>query len=105
LDKYSPTRKSLRRFAVTGAIWFTLIAAPVSFFLLMHGFSYNPDAGQKFAMGILAVLSFPSVFVLGPLEDLSIIPAELLVLMAFPLNGAFWGCVYWYWLRYRRHDS
>jgi hypothetical protein len=93
----------LKKFAVSGAIWFTLVTVPVSFFLLMYGFSYDPHPRQQLAMGVLAVFSFPSIFVLGPLEDLDIIPFDLLIAMAFPLNGAFWGCVCWYGLRSWRH--
>ena len=99
------SRKSLRKFAVSGAIWFTLIGLPVSLLLLMFGFSYDPSPLQGLAMGILAIISFPSIIVLGPLEDLDIIPFGLLVAMAFPLNGAFWGCVYWFCLKYLRRDS
>ena len=69
----------------------------------MYGFSYDPNPRQQLAMGIIAILSFPSILVMGPLEDLGIVPESLLMLSAFPLNGAFWGCVYWYWFKYRRH--
>jgi hypothetical protein len=103
LNDTLPTRTSLKKCALSGAIWFTLVMVPVSFFLLSYGFSYDPNPRQQLAMGILAVLSFPSILVLGPLEDLGIIADDLLIVMAFPLNGAFWGCVYWYWLRYRHH--
>ena len=97
------TRSSLSKCAALGAIWFTVIGVPVSFLLLMYGFSYDPNARQQIAMGILALLSFPSILVLGPPEDLGIIADDLLLLLAFPLNGASWGCVYWYWSKYRHH--
>ena len=101
MNETSPTRNTLRKCAVSGAIWFTLIAAPVSFFLLMFGFSYEPNSRQQLAMGILTLLSFPSILVLGPLEDLGIFPDVLVIGLMFPINGACWGCVYWCWLRYR----
>jgi hypothetical protein len=101
LNDTSPTRTSLRKCVVSGAIWFIVVAVPVSFFLLLYGFSYDPNPRQQLAIGILAVLSFPSILILGPLEDLGILSDDLLMMMAFPLNGAFWGCVYWCWFRYR----
>ena len=98
-------RKSSKAFAIAGAILFTLIVAPVSYFLLIYGFSYEPETSQKLAIRALFVINFPAILPLAFLDDF--IPSSealfnLLVLIMFPLNGAFWGWVFWLVWRYRQ---
>ena len=91
-------RGSLKAFAIAGAVLFTLIVLPVSYILLMYGFSYEPEPSQELAMATLVAINLPAVILLAFSEDFTPSSGSLfdvLVLIMFPLNGAFWGCMCW----------
>lgn len=83
---------------VAGAIFFSILVAPLSLFLLDYGFCYSCSSGQNSAMAVLIAINLPMVIPMALANP----DSEVIMALMFPLNGAFWGCVVWLVWSYRQ---